>query len=211
MSSIPEIILASQSSARAELMTQIQLPFIAIPSKIDENDNENKAADPQKYVLQISKKKANTVAFQHQYEQKHCVIVGCDTVVVSFTNTVVGKPKNREEATIMLRTLSGRKHTVITGCTIVIYPDKTKYQKVISTQVNFRALVDEEIDYYLEKGEWKNKAGSYAIQGLGAILISEIEGDYYNIVGLPISWIWQTLWNHYGKDLLLIKEMKRRN
>lgn len=211
MSSIPEIILASQSSARAELMTQIQLPFIAIPSNIDENDNKNKSTDPQKYVLQISQEKVNAIASQHQYERTNCVIVGCDTVVVSSSNMIIGKPENREEAVIMLRTLSGESHTVLTGCTIMIYPDKVRYETVVSTLVKFRTLTVEEINYYLEEGEWQNKAGSYAIQGLGAFLISEIEGDYYNIVGLPISWIWQTLWNHYGKFLFLIKKKKNKS
>ncbi len=211
MSSLPEIILASQSPARAEVLGQIQLPFIAIPSNIDENDDENKSADPQKYILKISLKKAEVVASQHQYERENCVIIGCDTVVVSSLNKIIGKPKNREEAEVMLRTLSGRSHTVITGCTIILCPNKARYQTVVSTLVKFRTLADEEIHYYLEKGEWKNKAGSYAIQGLGAILIREIEGDYYNIVGLPISWIWQTLWNHYGKDLLLITKEKNKS
>ncbi|MFX0123663.1 MAG: nucleoside triphosphate pyrophosphatase [Candidatus Hodarchaeota archaeon] len=206
MSSLPEIILASQSPARAEVLGQIQLPFIAIPSNIDENKEENMSVDPQKYVLIISLKKAETVAFQHQYMSKDCAIVGCDTIVVRSSNKIVGKPKNRDEAETMLRTLSGGSHTVITGCTIIFYPDTTKYQTVVSTLVKFRTLSDEEIHYYLEKGEWQNKAGGYAIQGLGAILISEIKGDYYNIVGLPINWIWQTLWNQYGKKLLLIKK-----
>ncbi|MFX0208434.1 MAG: Maf family protein [Candidatus Hodarchaeota archaeon] len=209
MSSLPEIILASQSPARAKVLGQIQLPFIVIPSRIDEKNGENKLKDPQKFVLQISQKKAKTVAVQNQYNQKNCVIIGCDTLVVSPSGKIVGKPESKDKAGLMLQTLSGKEHTVLTGCTIIIYPDKVKYQTVVSTLVKFRALTAEEINYYLKEGEWQNKAGSYAIQGLGAILIDEIEGDYYNIVGLPISWIWQTLWDHYGKDLLLIKEERK--
>ncbi|MFW9902843.1 MAG: Maf family protein [Candidatus Thorarchaeota archaeon] len=209
MSSLPEIILASQSPARAKVLGQIQLPFIAIPSKIDEKNSENRLKNPQKFVLKISQNKAKTVALQHQYDQKNCVIIGCDTLVVSPSGKIVGKPENRDKAGLMLRALSGKEHTVLTGCTIMIYPDKVKYQTVISTSVRFRILTTEEINYYLKEGEWQNKAGSYAIQGLGAILINEIDGDYYNIVGLPISWIWQTLWNHYGNKLLLIKEKRK--
>jgi septum formation protein len=209
MSSLPEIILASQSPARAKVLGQIQLPFIVIPSKIDEKDTEDKLKDPQKFVLQISQKKAKTVALQHQYVQKNCVIIGCDTLVVSPTGKIVGKSESWDEARSMLQTLSDKEHTVLTGCTIIIYPDQVKYQTVISTIVKFRSLTTEEINYYLKEGEWQNKAGSYAIQGLGAILINEIEGDYYNIVGLPISWIWQTLWDHYGKKLFLIKEERK--
>lgn len=210
MSSLPEIILASQSPARAKVLGQIQLPFIAIPSKIDEKDDENKLKRPQELVLQISHNKVKTVAVQHQYDQKNCVIIGCDTLVVCPSGKIVGKPESKDKAELMLRTLSDKEHTVLTGCTIIIYPDRIKYQTVISTLVKFRRLSVEEINYYLKEGEWQNKAGSYAIQGLGAILISEIEGDYYNIVGLPVSWIWQTLWKHYGKELLLIKEERMR-
>ena len=210
MSSIPKIILASQSPARAKLLEQIQLPFIAIPSEIDENDNEKGLKEPQKYVLQISQKKAKTIAHCPEYFQKNYIVIGCDTLVVSSSQTIIGKPKNRDEAANMLKTLSGEGHTVITGCTIIINPNNVKYQTVVSTLVKFRSLSEREISYYLEEGEWQDKAGSYAIQGLGAILIREIEGDYYNIVGLPINWIWQTLWNHYGKDLLLIKRENKK-
>lgn len=205
MSSLPKIILASQSPARAELLKQIQLPFIAIPSKIDESDNEKQLKEPQEYVLQISHEKAKTIAFQHQYTREKWVVIGCDTLVVSSSHMIIGKPKNRDEAASMLRMLSGEEHTVLTGCTIIINPDKVKYQTVVSTLVKFRRLTEREIFYYLVEGEWQNKAGSYAIQGLGAILIQEIKGDYYNVVGLPVNWIWETLWNHFGKDLLLIK------
>jgi len=99
----------------------------------------------------------------------------------------------------MLQTLSGKTHTVLTGCTILIYPDKVKYQTKVSTLVKFRIISEGEIRYYLETGEWQNRAGGYAIQGLGAFLISKIQGDYFNVVGLPISWIWKILWNYYGE------------
>lgn len=210
MSSFPKIILASQSPARAELLTQIHLPFVAIPSKINESDYENKlTSDPKKYVQHISQEKVFSVASRLQHEREKCIIIGCDTVVISPSHTVIGKPKNRNDAENMLQTLSGQSHTVITGCTIIVFPNKTKYQTVISTLVKFRILSEEEINHYLQKGEWQNRAGSYAIQGLGAFLISDIQGDYFNVVGLPISWIWQTLWDHYGKKLLVIKNKKR--
>ena len=211
MSHFPEIVLASQSPARAEVLAQVHLSFTAIPSKIDENDYKDiKSADPEKYVLHISQKKAYSVVSRLQYERENCIVIGCDTVVITPSHTVVGKPKDQNDAELMLQTLSGRYHTVVTGCTIIIYPSKVKYQTVVSTLVKFRKLSEEEIRYYLEKGEWQNRAGSYAIQGLGAFLISKIKGDYFNVVGLPISWIWQTLWDHYGKDLLLNKNEKKK-
>lgn len=200
MSSFPQIILASQSPARAELLKQIHLPFITIPSEIDE-DEVKSSSDPAKYVLVVSQRKVDSVASRFEYEQKNCIVIGCDTVVISPTNAVLGKPKNRDEAEIMLQTLSGKSHTVLTGCTINISPNEIKHQTVGSTLVKFRKLSEDEINYYLKKGEWQNRAGGYAIQGLGAFLISDIKGDYYNIVGLPVSWIWQTLWEHLGKSL----------
>ncbi|MFX1282221.1 MAG: Maf family protein [Promethearchaeota archaeon] len=209
MSHFLKIVLASQSPARAEVLKQVHLPFTTIPSKIDENDYEEEfSADPKKYVLHISQKKAYTVASRLQDEKKSFIIIGCDTVVIDPSCTIIGKPKDRDNAKIMLQSLSGKSHTVLTGCTILIHPNKVKYQTVVSTLVKFRDVSKEEIHYYLEKGEWQNRAGSYAIQGLGAFLISDIQGDYFNVVGLPISWIWQTLWDHYGKVLLLLKEEK---
>ncbi len=200
MSHFPEIILASQSPARAEVLKQVQLPFTVFPSEIDENDNETEfSADPEKFVLNISQKKAALVASQLQYKKKNYIVIGCDTVVIDPSHTIVGKPKDRDEAKIMLQTLSGKTHTVLTGCTILIYPDKVKYQTKVSTLVKFRIISEGEIRYYLETGEWQNRAGGYAIQGLGAFLISKIQGDYFNVVGLPISWIWKILWNYYGE------------
>ncbi len=200
MSHFPEIILASQSPARAEVLTQVQLPFTVLPSKIDESDNETEfSADPEKFVLNISLKKASLVASQLQHKKKNYIVIGCDTVVIDPSHTIVGKPKDRDEAKIMLQTLSGKAHTVLTGCTILIYPNKVKYQTAVSTLVKFRIISEGEICYYLETDEWQNRAGGYAIQGLGAFLISKIQGDYFNVVGLPISWIWQILWNYYGK------------
>ena len=205
MSSFPQIILASQSVARAKLLKQLQLPFISIASEINEKDPEIRLfSEPSELILQISQKKVETVAFKHQYERKNRIIIGCDTIVLTQSNVVLGKPKDEDDAKKMLQTLSGRNHTVLTGCTIIIYPQKTKYQTVISTSVTFRAIVEDEINYYLEKGEWQNRAGGYAIQGIGALLIKEVKGDYFNVVGLPLSWIWETLWGHYNKDLLEI-------
>ncbi|UCG90302.1 MAG: septum formation protein Maf [Candidatus Heimdallarchaeota archaeon] len=209
MSHFPEIILASQSLARAEVMEQVHLPFTAFPSRIDENDNEKEfSANPKKYVLHISQKKVNSVSSRLRDENKNCTVIGCDTVVIDPSHTILGKPKDRDDAKIMLQTLSGKTHTVLTGCTMLIYPNKVKYQTVVSTLVRFRKISEEEIHHYLETGEWQNKAGGYAIQGLGAFLISDIQGDYFNVVGLPISWIWQKLWDHYGKMLFLLKNEK---
>ncbi len=204
MASFPQIILASQSPARAEIMTQIRIPFIAIPSEINETETEHQLnPDPERLVMQNSIKKAQAIIYRIQNERKQYIVIGCDTIVIDPFQKVMGKPRNRYDAKSMLHTLSGHSHTVLTGCTIIISPNQVEYQTIVSTTVKFRVLTETEIEYYLNKGEWQKRAGSYAIQGLGAFLIDSIQGDYFNVVGLPISWIWQTLLNHFGVEQLI--------
>lgn len=200
MPQFPKIILASASPARADLLRQIRLPFTVIPSEVDESGlNSN----PKAYVLQLSLKKAQTIRAQIQSNEESHVIIGCDTIIIDPYQKAIGKPKNRKEAIKLLETLSGNFHTVITGCAIIIHPNDIRYQTLISTLVKFRTLSTIEIEFYINQDEWKNKAGGYAIQGLGSLLIEEIQGDYYNVMGLPIHWIWQTLINHYGSSILM--------
>ncbi|MFX0171625.1 MAG: Maf family protein [Candidatus Hodarchaeota archaeon] len=198
MSMSLEIILASRSPAREAILRQIRLPFVAIPSDV----KEVLKTDPKSSVLQISAKKAEKVGRQLQSVYKNYIVIGCDTLVIDPSQNIMGKPKDRSDAQYMLRTLSGHSHRVLSGCSIIHYPNQTKYQVVITTIVKFRKLSEEEINFYLSMKEWKNRAGAYAIQGLGAFLIEEIQGDYYNIVGLPISWIWKTLWEYFGDSLI---------
>jgi len=197
MSLLPKIILASRSPARGAILEQIGLPFIAIPSNI----NEDLKTDPKSLVLQNSAKKAEKVGTQLQSVYKNYIVIGCDTIILDPYQNIMGKPKDRNDAQQMLRTLSGRSHKVLSGCSIINYPNRIKYQTVESTMVKFQKISEEEINFYLQNEEWKNRAGSYAIQGLGAFLVEEIHGDYYNVVGLPISWIWRILWDNFGKIL----------
>ncbi len=203
MASFPQIILASQSPARAEILTQIRVPFRAIPSGINETETEDQLnPDPEELVISNSIRKAQAIVSRIQNEQQY-IVIGCDTLVIDPFQKVMGKPRNRNDAKTMLHTLSGHSHTVMTGCSVIIFPDQVKYQTIVSTTVKFRILTDSEIDYYLNRGEWQKRAGSYAIQGLGAFLIDSIQGDYFTVVGLPISWIWQTLLNHFGVEQLI--------
>jgi septum formation protein len=194
-----EIILASRSAARAAVLKQVGIIFKIVSSNVDE---KKRITDPKAYVLHLSSQKAETVGTKIQSETKKHIVIGCDTIVLDPYQRILGKPKSRKEAYTMLQTLSGNSHRVLTGCSIYIYPEKSKYQTLVSTLVKFRDLSNEEILYYLSTNDWQGRAGSYAIQGLGALLIEELKGDYYNVVGLPITWIWQTLWNHFGKNLL---------
>ena len=195
----PIFILASNSPARAKVLPKIKLDFIVIPSNIDENAPMD---SPKNYVTNVALNKAKTVGSRVESKYSNFIVLGCDTIVFDPLQQVVGKPEGRNHAKQMLQTLSNSSHLVITGCALLIYPEQRLYQEVITTEVKFRDLSIKEIDYYLASNEWKGKAGGYAIQGLGSLLIKEIRGDYYNVVGLPISWIWQTLLKHFGTDFL---------
>ncbi|MFX0185815.1 MAG: Maf family protein [Candidatus Hodarchaeota archaeon] len=206
MSLLPRIILASRSPDRGAILEQIGIPFITIPSDIDEEMKK----DPESLVLQNSVKKAEKVGTQLQSVYKNYIVIGCDTIIIDPYQNIMGKPKDRNDAQQMLRTLSGKSHKVLSGCSIINYPDRIKYQTVESTLVKFQEISEEEINFYLQNEEWKNRAGSYAIQGLGAFLVKEIHGDYYNVVGLPINWIWKIFWDLFGKILIFKSKEKQK-
>ena len=195
----PIFILASVSPARARVLSQINIDFEVIPSDIDESAPMD---NPKNFVTTLALKKARTVGTKIKSKYKDYIVLGCDTIVFDPLQQVIGKPKDRNHAKQMLNILSNSTHLVMTGCALLIYPEERLYQEVITTEVEFRDLSSEEVEHYLDSEEWKGKAGSYAIQGLGSLLIKGIRGDYYNVVGLPVSWVWQTLLNHYGKVFL---------
>lgn len=199
MLKLQKVILASASPARKSLLKKIGLNFQVIASEIEERVLDS---NPKVHVLSLSFQKVKSVEMKILNHFDSYTIIGCDTIVIDPYQKMIGKPRNRNHAKKMLQTLAGNYHTVMTGCTIIIQPDRKKYQTVISTSVKFRVLSNDEIEYYLNQEEWKNRAGGYAIQGLGSILIEEIQGDYYNIVGLPVHWVWQTLLTHFGTKIL---------
>ncbi len=197
--SFPQFILASNSPARARVLSQINLEYHIIPSEINETLSME---TPESYVTELSLKKAKTVGERIKSRYTRYIVLGCDTIVIDPLNQIIGKPMDRLHAKQMLVSLSGKCHHVLTGCTIIVYPSEETYQQVISTEVEFRNLSSDEIEFYLSNNEWMGKAGAYAIQGIGSLLIKEIRGDYYNVVGLPVHWVWQTLLNHYNKVFL---------
>lgn len=173
-----DIVLASQSPRRKELLTQMGLSYRVHAVDIDEH--MERKLTPGSLVEAISREKANACA---ALEGPEPLIIAADTVVAKG-NTVLGKPRDEEDARRMLRLLSGTRHDVYTGYTIrrgeQIYTDR----KV--TFVSFRMLTDEEIDAYIATGEPMDKAGAYGIQGFGALLVAAIKGDYFNVMGLPV-------------------------
>ncbi len=173
------IVLASASPRRKELLESIGLVFTVDPAEYEE-DTRRKARPPE-LVKAISLEKAKRAAARHP----DSIIIAADTLGV-LGHKLLGKPGNADEATEMLRMMSGRPHTVLTGFTILDSGSGKAVSKVVESKVYFKKLKDEEIDDYVRSGEPLDKAGAYGIQGLGSRLVDRVEGDYYNVVGLPL-------------------------
>lgn len=170
------IILASKSPRRKELLSLITENFVIKSAEVDESLPDG--IQPDKAVEYLSEIKAEP------FKNEEDIIIGADTVV-SIDDVILGKPKDRSDAFKMLKMLSGKYHSVFTGVTIIT-PDSTKTFSV-ETRVKFFDLTDREINDYLDTGEPFDKAGAYGIQGKGSLLVEKIDGDYFNVVGLPVS------------------------
>ena len=189
------VILASASPRRIELLKQFHMPFDVIPSKIVEPVGENES--PTQIVMGLSLEKALDISKSNN----DALVIGSDTVV--FFERILGKPKTREEARDMLKALSGNKHEVFTGIALVHVASHRKIVDYVCTEVTFNDLTDDEIDVYLNTGEAFDKAGAYGIQGFGALLVSEIKGDFFNVMGLPLSKLNSMLKSNFQLDLLV--------
>ena len=186
------LILASASPRRRELLTQAGLQFVVEPADIDETPLPNEAAAA--YVQRVATEKAQAVCAAHRVRGGEPVtVLAADTAVVvpdalGESGTILGKPLNPQDAVRMLTLLSGRTHAVMTGVAAVssTRPSRTVADVEI-TQVTFNVITPHEIEEYVASGEPLDKAGAYAIQGFAARWIPRIEGDYFNVVGLPIA------------------------
>ncbi len=178
------VILASASPRRKELLKRIFSDFLIVPSDIDETIKSD--LSPREIPQFLAEKKAEHLTSQHS----DALVIAADTVVL-YQDQILGKPKNEEDAHRMLRLLSGNTHSVITGCCMSLGNDKIVFSE--ESKVTFFDLSDDEILSYIDTKEPFGKAGSYAIQGLGGVFVKRIEGDYYNIVGLPIGSLYQNL------------------
>lgn len=203
MTSIPFInmdiglILASKSPRRKEILSNVGLDFEIVVSDTDESVPNGTL--PFDAVMEISKRKALAVQKALGDKAKGKIILGADTVV-ALDNEIIGKPKSGENAVEILKRLSGNRHVVYTGFTLV--KDDFVYSDFESTNVYFRALSEKEIVSYVKSGEPMDKAGAYGIQQLGALLVNKIHGDYFNVMGLPINKISVTLSEKFGINLL---------
>ncbi len=191
------LILASKSPRRKEILSNVGLDFEIVVSDTDESVPDGTL--PFDAVMEISKRKALAVQKTLGDKAKGKIILGADTVV-ALNNGIIGKPKSRENAVEILKRLSGNRHVVYTGFTLI--RDDFVYSDFESTNVYFRALSEQEIVSYVKSGEPMDKAGAYGIQQLGALLVNKIHGDYFNVMGLPINKISVTLSEKFGINLL---------
>ena len=173
-----KFILASGSPRRRELLTAIGWEFEVIPSQSEEKLSESET--PSELVMRLAREKAAEVAERYP---GRCVL-GADTVV-TIDGRVLGKPSSEREAAEMIAQLSGREHSVITGVALIA-SDGRLINEYEETVVTFRDLSKDEIDAYISRGESMDKAGAYAIQGYGALLVEGIKGCFFNVVGLPL-------------------------
>lgn len=173
---IMTLILASISPRRQELLSRITNDFIVVPSGAEEIE----VGSAHERVVLSSRAKARAVG-----SARAGIVLGADTVVV-LDEHVLGKPVSRVEAKDMLRLLSGRTHAVLTGMTLWNSVSDLERSACVETLVRFRAMTDEEMDWYLDGGEYSDKAGAYGIQGKAAIFIESITGEYTNVMGLPL-------------------------
>ena len=191
-----DIILASGSPRRRELLTQIGVKDyrILVP---DVDEHTDIPAQPAPLVEVLSRRKAEAVRATVGNE---ALIIAADTVV-ALDNEVLGKPTDKADATRMLSALSGREHQVYTGFTVLQGDQVITAHEV--TDVTFRPLSSEEIEHYIATNEPMDKAGAYGIQGFGAVLVSGLHGDYFNVMGLPVYRLAQAL-SHFGIDTLAL-------
>lgn len=179
------MILASQSPRRRELLSLITDDFRVIPAKGEEILPEG--ISPEDAVILLSRQKATEIYAEYKNE----TIIASDTVV-AIDGRILGKPTDEKDAADMLYALSGRKHSVFTGVCIIA-PDGSENCFAEETEVEFWQLTQQEIEDYVASGEPMDKAGAYGIQGRGALLVKRINGDYYNVMGLPVGSLYRAL------------------
>lgn len=180
------MILASGSPRRVELLRQLGIDFKVIPSLIEEKFNERES--PEDYVIRLAEAKALDIGSRYT---DHWVI-GADTIVY-VDGLILGKPGDKKDAMEMLNRLSGKEHKVLSGIFICYLGKGKKEAKAVCTRVKMKNLTPAEVEWYVDTGEPFDKAGSYAIQGIGSFMIEWISGSYTNVVGLPLCELIQIL------------------
>ena len=179
-----EIILASQSPRRRELLTLMGLDFTVITSDVEENPPCGVSVD--QYVSALALQKAEAVAKDHP----NACVIGADTVVY-LDGDILGKPHTAENAKKYLTRMQGKQHTVFTGVAVIV--NGKADVRVATTDVTFTPMSENEIDWYVSTGEPLDKAGAYGVQGPGGIFVEKIDGNYFNVIGMPLPLLYQML------------------
>ncbi|HEX6124818.1 MAG TPA: Maf family protein [Pyrinomonadaceae bacterium] len=182
MLDLPKLILASGSPRRSEIMNSVGWEFTKVIPDIDESERDGES--PSDYVRRLADEKAQAVAGEHPGE----IILAADTTVV-IDERIIGKPVDEADARRMLKLLSGNWHEVLTG--IAVSQNGSTDIGMERTRVKFAPMNDAEIDFLVEKGDPLDKAGAYAVQAQAALFIEGIEGDYWNVVGLPVRLVYE--------------------
>ncbi|AOT72750.1 septum formation protein Maf [Geosporobacter ferrireducens] len=190
-----KLILASASPRRKEILENFQVPFDIIPANVEESIHEGEEA--KQIAMALAFEKALNVL---QYCEADDIVIAADTVV--YKNEIFGKPLNYEDAYRMLNLLQNDIHVVISGIAVMQKSTDIKIVDFESTKVKLKKLEHERIQKYIESGEVWDKAGSYAIQGKGSLLVDWIKGDYFNVVGLPISKLDDILRKYFKIELM---------
>lgn len=181
-----KIILASASPRRREILKLTGLKFSVCAGSYEED--LDLPLRPRELARHLSCKKAEAVAYKH----RNAIVIAADTFIV-FKDRLLGKPRNEKDAEKMLKMLNGRSHSVITGFTIIDTGNNKTLSRSVSTMVYFKKLSIEEIRAYVRTKEPLDKAGAYAVQGLGAVFIEKINGDFFNVMGLPLCALTESL------------------
>jgi septum formation protein len=184
LAALTPLVLASSSPRRAEILRAVGWPFEAEPANLDETRRAGEAAE--EFVRRLAREKAEAVAARRLFG----LVLGADTTVV-VGREVLEKPRDAEDARRMLRLLSGRWHEVLTGVALVRAESGRAVVGVERTRVRFAETTEEEIAWHVETGDVLDKAGAYAVQGRAALFIEAIEGDYWNVVGLPVRLVYE--------------------
>ena len=194
-----DFILASASPRRRELMELMGIDFEVLISDADES-SVPKDLPIQLYVQELALLKATAIA-KYVLQNKKAHIIAADTVV-TLDGKILGKPKNKADAINMLTELSGKTHEVYTGICVMRMSDAKSVCKAVCTRVSFKELTSEKIEAYVKTKEPMDKAGAYGIQGKGSMLIDGIEGDYFNVVGLPVAALSELLEEEFNITVL---------
>ena len=191
-----DIILASASPRRREILENVNVKFTVQSSQIEEVILENE--DPKDLVMRLAFEKCIDVAKKN----RNALVIGADTIVV-LDNNILGKPKDEDHAYEMIKSLSNKKHQVITGISLINLSLNKKVIDYVVSEVTFKDLSEETIIDYIKTKESLDKAGAYGIQGYGGLLVDSIKGDYFNIVGLPVSRISDLLKYNFNVNLFM--------